>query len=62
MFNKYFPVMLTFDFDAETNWISRDSANLKKPGVLSQGKFGAKVGIYRILDLLKKKNINGAFT
>jgi hypothetical protein len=27
-------VMLTFDFDAETLWLSRDPDNARRPGVL----------------------------
>jgi peptidoglycan/xylan/chitin deacetylase (PgdA/CDA1 family) len=46
-------VMLTFDFDAETLWLSRDPANAKRPGVLSQGKYGAQVGVPKILETLK---------
>ena len=38
-------VMLTFDFDAETLWTSRDERNWNRPGVLSQGRYGAKVGV-----------------
>lgn len=54
-------VMLTFDFDAETLWISRDEQNLKKPGTLSHGVFGANVGIPSILELLRKHNIKATF-
>lgn len=38
-------VMLTFDFDAETLWTSRDPDNAHRPGVLSQGRYGATVGV-----------------
>ena len=34
---------LTFDFDAEEVWIGEDPENANKPGVLSQGTYGAKV-------------------
>lgn len=54
-------VMMTFDFDAETLWISRNQANLKKPGTLSQGVFGAKVGVPSILKVLKEQGIKGTF-
>jgi peptidoglycan-N-acetylglucosamine deacetylase len=33
-------VMLTFDFDAETPWFSRDPDNARRPGILSQGVYG----------------------
>jgi peptidoglycan/xylan/chitin deacetylase (PgdA/CDA1 family) len=46
-------VMLTFDFDAETLWLGRDPSNAKRPGTLSQGLYGAKVGVPSILDVLR---------
>lgn len=54
-------VMLTFDFDAETNWISRDPSNIKRPGTLSQGTYGAKVGVPKVLELLKQEDLTGTF-
>ena len=55
-------VLLTFDFDAETNWISRDyPANLKRPGTLSQGTYGANVGVPMVLELLKREALPGTF-
>ena len=41
-------VMFTFDCDAETLWISRDPSNWKRLGTLSQGTYGAKVGLPKI--------------
>jgi peptidoglycan/xylan/chitin deacetylase (PgdA/CDA1 family) len=54
-------VMLSFDFDAETNWMARDPLNYLRPAVISQGTYGAKVGVHRILDLLKEEGIKGTF-
>ena len=54
-------VMLTFDFDAETLWLSRDPANAKRPGTLSQGGYGGKVAVPKILELLAEENLNGTF-
>lgn len=54
-------VMLTFDFDAETLWTSRDPDNAKRPGVLSQGRYGAKVGIPKILETLTDVDVKGTF-
>ena len=51
----------TFDFDAEEVWIGEDPANADKPGVLSQGTYGAKVAVPLILDLLLRKGINATF-
>ena len=35
----------TFDFDAEEVWIGEDPENAHRPGVLSQGTYGAKVAV-----------------
>lgn len=53
--------MLTFDFDAETLWISRDPANAKRLGTLSQGTYGAQVGVPKILDLLNDFGLKATF-
>ncbi len=52
---------LAFDFDAETLWISRDKENLKRPVTLSQGTFGAKVAVPKILELLQEHDIKATF-
>ena len=52
---------LTFDFDAETNWLSRDPANAKRPGTLSQGTYGARVGVPAVLSLLREEELTGTF-
>ncbi len=54
-------VMLTFDFDSETNWLSRDPSNVKRPGTLSQGTYGANVGVPKILDLLREQGLHATF-
>ncbi len=54
-------VMLTFDFDAETLWTSRDPDNVRRPGVLSQGRYGATVGVPKILDTLEEAGVKGTF-
>ena len=54
-------IMLTFDFDAETLWISRNPANINRPGILSQGKFGAQVGVPAILEVLRDFGIKATF-
>ena len=54
-------VMLTFDFDAETLWTSRDPANATRQGVLSQGRYGAKVGVPKILDVLAEAEVKSTF-
>lgn len=54
-------VMLTFDFDAETLWLSRDPENAKRPGTLSQGTYGARVGVPRILEVLAEAGVTATF-
>lgn len=54
-------VMLTFDFDAESGWLSRDPAHKDRPGVLSQGIYGAKVGVPRILQVLEAEKVPATF-
>ena len=45
-------VMLTFDFDAEAGWLSRGGDMAQRPGVLSQGRYGGKVGVPRPVAML----------
>jgi peptidoglycan/xylan/chitin deacetylase (PgdA/CDA1 family) len=54
-------VMLTFDFDAETLWLSRDPENAKRPGILSQGTYGAKVAVPKILETLREAQVKATF-
>jgi peptidoglycan/xylan/chitin deacetylase (PgdA/CDA1 family) len=54
-------VMLTFDFDAETLWLSRDAANARKPGVLSKGIYGAQRGVPEILKVLREYKLPSTF-
>jgi len=52
---------LSFDFDAETLWISRNEENLRRPVTLSQGTFGVKIAMPKILELLQEFNIKATF-
>lgn len=54
-------VAFTFDFDAEEVWIGEDPANADRPGVLSQGAYGAKVGVPLILGLLAEHEVPSTF-
>ncbi len=58
---KKIAVAFTFDFDAETYWTGRDAQVLSAPGNTMRGEYGAKEGIYRVLDLLKESQIKGTF-
>jgi peptidoglycan/xylan/chitin deacetylase (PgdA/CDA1 family) len=59
--NNKFPILLTFDVDGETLWISRDTENMKRPVVLSQGEYGPLYAVPRILTLLNNYNIKSTF-
>lgn len=53
-------VCITFDLDAETAW-QEDPRLVNNPGVQSQGRYGPKVGVPIILDLLKRQAIESTF-
>lgn len=58
---KRVAVMLTFDFDADTLWLSRDPENALRPGTVSQGQYGAKVGVPKILETLRAAAVPATF-
>ena len=53
-------VAFTFDFDAEEVWIGEDPANADRPGILSQGTYGAKVAVPLVLELLRRRELRGS--
>jgi peptidoglycan/xylan/chitin deacetylase (PgdA/CDA1 family) len=59
--SKGFPLLLTFDLDAETMWTGRDPANARKPILMSQGRYGWKVGVPRVAELLDRYGIKATF-
>jgi peptidoglycan/xylan/chitin deacetylase (PgdA/CDA1 family) len=52
-------VCLTFDFDAMAIWLSTFKQSTPTP--LSRGEFGARVGIDRVLGVLKAHNVPATF-
>src|SRR6185503_5802709 len=54
-------VAFTFDFDAEEVWIGEDPENAHRPGVLSQGTYGAKVAVPALLALLERRGVRATF-
>ena len=54
-------VALTFDLDAESVWIAENPDNVNRPGVLSQGRYGPRVGVPLILDLLRDEAVPATF-
>lgn len=59
--SKGFPLFLTFDLDAETMWTGRDAAYASRPVLMSQGAYGWKVGMPRVLDLLDRYGVKATF-
>ncbi len=56
-----FPVLLTFDLDAELLWTARDPKNWQRPIALSQGAYGYREGVPRILNLLASHGFTCTF-
>ena len=54
-------VCLTFDVDGESLWISRDPHLAHRPIHNAMGAYGPKVGVPRIIKLLKKYSLPGTF-
>src|SRR3954454_21765112 len=54
-------VAFTFDFDAEEVWIGDDPENANRPGVLSQGTYGAKVAVPLLLEMLERQGLRQTF-
>lgn len=52
-------VCLTFDFDAVSLWISTMKQTTANP--MSRGEFSAYVGLGRVLDLLRAKDVKATF-
>lgn len=59
--NKQCAVMITFDFDAETMWLSRDTSNAKRPALISHGTYAAKIAIPEILKILQSYRMPSTF-
>jgi len=53
--------VMSFDFDAEEVWIGENPANVRRPGVLSQGAYGAKVAVPALLRLLDRHALRASF-
>jgi peptidoglycan-N-acetylglucosamine deacetylase len=51
----------TFDFDAEEPYIADDPATADQPGLLSQGRYGAKVAVPLVLDVLERHGVRATF-
>lgn len=56
-----FPVAITFDLDAETMWTGGKPERAEMPITMSQGRYGPKIAMGRILDLLDREGIKATF-
>ncbi|WP_019119721.1 polysaccharide deacetylase family protein [Brevibacillus massiliensis] len=54
-------VVLTFDFDAESLFVEGQPIETVTPAKLSQGEYGARVGVPRILPWLKREELPATF-
>ena len=51
-------VCLTFDFDALSVWLAYERAT---PAMLGRGEYGARVGVPRVLELLRSHGLSATF-
>lgn len=58
---KRLALMLSFDIDAETLWLTRNPINAHHPVHLSRGLYSVKQGIPRILRLLDSEGVPATF-
>ncbi len=54
-------VMLTFDVDAETLWLAGSLEHSNRIGLLSQGTYGARVGVPLVLHVLRRFDLQATF-
>jgi peptidoglycan-N-acetylglucosamine deacetylase len=53
--------LISFDVDAETMWISRDTTNSRRPALISHGTYEANIAVPEILQVLKDFGIKATF-
>lgn len=58
---KQAALTLSFDFDAESLWLANGARHHALPSVLALGKYGAKVGVPKILQLLREEELTATF-
>jgi peptidoglycan/xylan/chitin deacetylase (PgdA/CDA1 family) len=56
-----FPVMITIDVDGETLWLNRDRENANRPVLMSQGAFGPRVAVPRLLETFAARGVRATF-
>jgi len=58
---RRFPVMLTFDLDEESGALFREPSTRNRPQMLAGARYGSRVGVARILDLLDRHGIRATW-
>lgn len=61
MAKSAFPILLTFDLDAESALLASDPANAARPVTLSRGRYGPQRALPRLLALLRREGIPATF-
>jgi peptidoglycan/xylan/chitin deacetylase (PgdA/CDA1 family) len=54
-------VSLTFDVDAESGWLGEGEAYARRLSTLSEGAYGVRRGVPRILDILERAGVRATF-
>ena len=58
---KRIAVLLSFDIDGETLWLTRNPINRQHLTNLSRGRYATKQGLPRILLMLEEENLQATF-
>ena len=59
--NKRIALLLSFDIDAETLWLTRNDINERHLVHMSRGLYATKQGLPRILKMLQEENLKATF-
>lgn len=59
--NKRIALLLSFDIDAETLWLTRNDINERHLVHMSRGLYATKQGLPRILKMLEEEGLKATF-
>ncbi|MEV6345461.1 polysaccharide deacetylase [Actinoplanes sp. NPDC051851] len=54
-------LVVTVDFDAEELWLAEDPENARRPGVLSQARYGVQVAVPALLAMFRELDVPATF-
>ena len=60
--NKRIALLLSFDIDAETLWLTRNDINERHLVHMSRGLYATKQGLPRILKMLEEEGLKATFS